>query len=63
MPTALVVEVWCMTSFMLLFGFYMLELYTKDYKQYPSVDDIDCDAAGDGNKPLIKKIRLSNELM
>jgi hypothetical protein len=63
MPAALVVLVWCMTSFVVLFGFYMLVHCNKDHQQYQSVDDIDCDAAGDGNKPLMKKIGLSEGMV
>jgi hypothetical protein len=36
----------------------MLVLYNKDHQQYPSVDDVNYDAVGDGNKPLIKNIRF-----
>jgi hypothetical protein len=64
MPAALVVLVWCMTSFVLLFGLYVLVLCNKDHQHYQSVDDVDCNAAGDGNnKPPIKKIMLSDEIV
>ncbi|GJM94794.1 hypothetical protein PR202_ga11473 [Eleusine coracana subsp. coracana] len=63
MPAALVVLVWCMTSFVVLFGFYLLVVLCKDPEQYHSVDDIDCDAAGNHGMPLIKKIRPTDEIV
>ncbi|XP_062232467.1 uncharacterized protein LOC133929695 [Phragmites australis] len=60
MPIALVIVIWCMTSIVVLMGFYMLVLF-KD-QQYEALDDVDCDAAaGDGQ--ALKKINNSDELV
>jgi hypothetical protein len=50
MPAALVVLVWCMTSFVVLFGFHLLVLCND--QQYQSLDDVD-----------IEKIKLSDEMV
>lgn len=50
MPAALVAAIWCMTSSVVLAGFYFL-VVCKD-RQYRGLDDVDCHA-GDG-KPTEK---------
>ncbi|GJN35862.1 hypothetical protein PR202_gb24675 [Eleusine coracana subsp. coracana] len=60
MPAALVAVVWCMTSFVVLFGFYLLVVLCKDHD---SVDDVDCSDAGHGKPLIIKKIRPTDEIV
>ncbi|KAG0549046.1 hypothetical protein BDA96_01G221000 [Sorghum bicolor] len=60
MPAPVVVVVWCLTSFVVAVGFYMLVLY-KD-QLYQSVNEVDTDAAGDGGNTF-NKIRPSYELV
>ncbi|GJN35864.1 hypothetical protein PR202_gb24677 [Eleusine coracana subsp. coracana] len=64
MPAALVVLVWCMTSFVVLFGFYLLVVLCKYQQHQSNVDEDDeCDADSD-RKPLITtKIRPSEEMV
>ncbi|CAN6358743.1 unnamed protein product [Urochloa humidicola] len=49
MPLALAVLVWCMTTFVVLTGLFLLVL-SRDQQQYQAVHDSDSDPAGDGRQ-------------
>ncbi|TVT96969.1 hypothetical protein EJB05_57805, partial [Eragrostis curvula] len=58
MPAALVVIIWCMTSFVVLMGFYLLVLCNCNGQR----DNVGCEAVGE-SEPFIKKARPTDEMV